>query len=276
MDLQQSGTDFFSQELMQKAIDTLAKVKEEVAIYQPQEWSGIATAASRQAKNAQELYDKIWEQLGIKITIIPQEEEGRIGFETAIGVTDYLREELVAYDSGSGSFQLTTELNGELTTVGGQFGYVAALEGLVETIRKQKLDDKVSPNPISIKEAKKLVKILQPKMPEISKAMARKFKKGRVVGIGTQFFIFAYAAQGIGKNTYTKEELWHEIEKHSGLTDEQLLQTFAGRESMVGMILLYSVMDALGIEQLTYAPANGSTEGLLIDANYWNLAPAIK
>lgn len=270
-DMEVSGKDYFSEKVQQVAIDTLAKVQEDLCLYNVEEWSGIATAASRKAKNAQELYDRIKQDLGIEITIISQEEEGRIGFATAAAVSGLPKETIVAYDSGSGSFQLTTEIDDQLKVVQGDFAYISALSTLVQEIRKKKLDYHSSPNPVSIDEAKKLVCLLKEKLPKISKEFAEKLKQETttVVGFGNQNFIFATGAVATEKTTYTKEELWNAIAQHCDLCDAELKKFAQPEEALVGMILLYTVMDGLGIDELNYCYANGSCEGLLIDPTYW-------
>lgn len=62
-------------------------IKKDVVEYQPEEWAAIATAAFRQAENSFELFDKLQEELGINVVIIPQQREGRLGFLTAQTVT---------------------------------------------------------------------------------------------------------------------------------------------------------------------------------------------
>lgn len=272
-DMQVSGTRRFSEQVQKLAMDTVAKLKKDLARFQPKEWSGIATAASRQSQNAQELYDRMRQELGVNIVIIPQNEEGRIGFNTAAIVSGTPREQLFSLDSGSGSFQLATELDGELQIVEGQLGYIPALALLVTEIRKQPVQASTSANPVTLDEAKQVTQMLQQRLPELSEAFADKLAspENTVVGIGNRNFIFAVAAEAIGKNTYTKEELWDAIVAHCNLKDEQLKRYSQPKEAVLSMILLHSYMEGLGIDQLTYAYANGSCEGLLLDSAYWTI-----
>lgn len=272
-DMQVSGQPRFSEAVQQLAIDTLAKLQQNLTSYQPVEWSGIATAASRESENAQELYDRMRKELGVNIKIISQEEEGRLGFNTAIAVSGLDRKSIISYDSGGGSFQLATDIDGKLEVVQGKFAHIVALADLVTKIRHQKLDIGSSPNPVTIEEAQLLVPLLQARLPQVSDSFANKLKQEgtTVVGIGNENFLFAFGAIATGKKTYTKEELWKAIEAHCNLTDQELQKFAKPDESVVGMILLYSVMDGLGIPQLTFCYANGSCEGLLIDPQYWTI-----
>lgn len=270
-DMEVTGVDRLSEEMQELAVRTLTKIQQDLSIYQPVEWAGIATAASRRASNAKDLYDRVRTELGINIAIIPQVEGGRIGFITATAVSGLPKERLIAYDSGSGSFQLTTEIDGQLEVVEGDVAFIAALSTLVKGVRHKQLDHQTSPNPIRTDEAKEVVCLLQKNLPTLSDAFSNKLRDSTttVIGIGNQNFIFATAAMALGKSTYTKEELWGAIEAHCNLSDDQLTKFAKPCEAVIGMILLYSVMDGLKIDQLTYSFANGSCEGLLVDPNYW-------
>lgn len=268
-DMQVNKVNRFSQEIQQIAFNTLQDLQKELEKYHPVEWSGIATAASRQAENAQEMYNNIFEKLGINIRIIPQAEEGRIGFETAAAASGIDRTKLIAYDSGSGSFQLSTESE----IVEGDFGYINALAALIEEIRSEPLDQKASPHPVTAEEARQLTSLLRARAPQMSELFRKKLSAAEtvVVGIGTETFIFATAAIAIGKSTYTKEELWEAIVENCNKTDAQFHQFVKPEEVMIGLVLLYSVMEELGIKQLTYQYANGSCEGVLVDPAYWDI-----
>jgi exopolyphosphatase/guanosine-5'-triphosphate,3'-diphosphate pyrophosphatase len=269
-DMQVGGNSEFSQEIQQTALNTLANLQTELEPHKPQEWTGIATAASRQAKNGQKMYDKIEQELGMRISIISQQEEGRLGFLTAAAVSEVPQDLLVSFDSGSGSFQLTTQINGELEVIEGQLGHIPSLEVLMN-LRGQTLDFSTLPEPVTLEEASLLVQEMRGRLPELSPAFIQKLKDPNtvVVGIGNENFIFAMGSTAVGKKTYTKAELWSAIEKHAGKPASEMQNFSKPHESVLGMVLLYTIMDGLGIDQLTYSYANGSCEGLLIDANYW-------
>ncbi len=272
-DMQVGGKSKFSKEIRTVALNTLANLKTELAPHNPEEWKGIATAASRQAKNGQKMYDQIEQELGMRISIISQEEEGRLGFVTAAAVSQVPQERLISFDSGSGSFQLTTQLSGELEVVEGQLGHIPSLEVLMK-MRGKTLDFSTPPEPVTLEEAKLLVQEMKGRLPELSDQFKQKLKdpKAVVVGIGNENFIFAMGATAVGKNTYTKQELWTAIEKHAGKPASEMTKFSKPHESVLGMVLLYTIMDGLDIDQLTYSYANGSCEGLLIDTNYWDKA----
>lgn len=269
-DIQVGGNSILSEKIQKVAFETLSNLQKELAILQPTEWRGIATAASRQAKNAQDMFKKINEDLGIDISIISQNEEGRLGFATAAAVSRIPQEKLIAVDSGSGSFQITTLLDDHLEVIEGELGYIPSLEMLMD-IREQKLDLQTPPSPVTLKEAQLLVERMKGKMPPLPDAFLQKSKDpaNTIVGIGNENFIFAMGATGVGKNTFTKEELWQGISNYAGKPAEELTQFAKPDTAVLGMVLLYSIMDSMGLDQITSRYANGSCEGLLVDTEYW-------
>lgn len=275
-DMQVGGKSLLSEKVQRVAFETLSNLQKELVIHRPTEWKGIATAASRQAKNAPEMFQKINEDLGIDISIISQNEEGRLGFATAAVVSGTPQEKLIAVDSGSGSFQVTTLVDGQLEVIEGQLGYIPSLEMLME-IRGQKLDLQTPPATVTLKEAELLVKKMRSKMPSASNVFLQRAKdpSNRIVGIGNENFIFAMGATGVGKETFTKEELWQAIVDHAGRPAEELKGFSKPDTAVLGMVLLYSIMDSMGLDQLTSCYSNGSCEGLLVDQEYWGSSSSV-
>jgi len=271
-DMQVGGKSEFSEKIQAVALETLSNLQKETATYQPVEWQGIATAASRQAKNAQQMYDKIEQDLGVKISIISQEEEGRLGFTTAASVSGVPEEQLISFDSGSGSFQLTTLLNGELEVIEGELGHIPSLQILMD-IRGEKLDLATPLKPITLEEADLLVQKLEERVPTMSDPFRAKLNDPTttVIGIGNENFIFAMGAEASGKDTYTKDELAKAIE---GQVNHTVAKEMTSTR-VLGIILLYSIMDGMGIDHLTYKYANGSCEGLLVDSDYWQNSTSV-
>jgi exopolyphosphatase/guanosine-5'-triphosphate,3'-diphosphate pyrophosphatase len=272
-DIQVGGESLLSEKIQKVAFDTLSNLQKELAMHRPTEWKGIATAASRQAKNADDMFKKIHEDLGIDISIISQNEEGRLGFGTATAVSGVPQKQLIAVDSGSGSFQITTLINGNLEVIEGELGYIPSLEMLMD-IREEKLDLQTPPAPVTLQEAELLVERMRDKMPLLPATFLEKSQdpSNTIVGIGNENFIFAMGATGVGKNTFTKEELWQAIAHYAGKPAEELQQFAKPNTAVLGMVLLYSIMDSMKLDQITSCYANGSCEGLLIDEEYWSSA----
>ena len=83
---------------------------------------GCATAVFRSAENGEEVLERVRSEIEIDVQMVSQELEGRLGFLTAkaVGPADVKAEELIAWDSGGGSFQITNKSGkvGEMVGVG--------------------------------------------------------------------------------------------------------------------------------------------------------------
>lgn len=267
-DLKNREDKQFILQIQEIAFQTIEELKRNAEKYQPKEWAGIATEASRNATNAQEMFDRMRNLFDVNIRIVSQDEEGYIGFETAMATSKVKQDDLVAYDSGGSSFQLAASINGNVNIVKGNYAFLNALDLFFKEVRGLKT---ASPNPVAIHEADALIRLLREKVPVLPQEFKEKLASPTttVVGVGLKTTIFGFGVQGTGKNTFSKEELLEAIYRNCNKTDQELQQFSKPSFSVVGMILLYSVLEELGIEKLTFSEANGNCEGILIDSKFW-------
>lgn len=269
-DMMKSGKPYFSDEIQQKTEKTLAHLKMHVASFNPSSWAGIATMASRQSTNAPQLFQRINDQQKVPISIITQQEEGRLGFVTAVAVSHLAPESVIAFDSGGASFQISTLSEGEVKVLKGDMGYVPAESLLLTKVREGTFHCN-SPNPISYDEIGELVHLIKKQLPPLSDELAAKLKDplSRVIGIGGETSLFASARIALGKTHIIKAELAETLKTFSDKSDEELQMFKEAKEAVIDLALLYAIMDGLEMDEVYYYPSNGSCEGLLIDKNYW-------
>jgi len=148
---------------------------------------------------------------------------------------------------------------------GAEFGEVPALQTLFKILNKPFLKN-FSPNPLYAQDAFELIKAIQSQLPSIPDWMKKNDKQ--VIGFGGKNCVFNFGVIATGKTTYSKEEVFTAILNECGKTDEQLTQ-YPVREAIVGLILVYSIMDHCGFETVTYAKTNGSCEGMLVSPHFW-------
>lgn len=107
--LEKSATKSFDDAVMQTGLDSLKKSAEIAKQYHVQKVIAVATAAFRNAANADQFIQKIEKETGIKIYIIDQDLEGKLAFEAALNQMPVEATDLVVWDIGGGSFQLTMQ-----------------------------------------------------------------------------------------------------------------------------------------------------------------------
>lgn len=265
-----------SLEMQEKAIDILTRLKKEAieaASNQPVEFSGIATAVFRKAENGSAVLERFKNELGIPFQILDQEEEGKLGFYTAHVLFPEVPEvDILAWDSGNGSFQITAKNKDNLSIYLGPMGHGTLRIILSKDIRgKEILQGSESGNPVSRKEAmalkEKMVEIL-PKVPEWLSA-----KPGSdhffIATYGDGESIFSLVTKAVGKSVLQLSDVEKVIEAYIEKKDEAFDAAGLHRKTLTSALLLETMMKYFGIKTIHYQKSIGVTSGMLIDPDLW-------
>eukprot|EP00668_Euglena_longa_P031279 GGOE01040453.1.p1 GENE.GGOE01040453.1~~GGOE01040453.1.p1 ORF type:complete len:362 (+),score=114.65 GGOE01040453.1:149-1087(+) len=236
------------------------------------QFAAIATAAFRETSNGDALLDRIRSELGIPVEVISQATEGRLGFFTAgVVCPDAPPEQLVVWDSGGGSFQVTSLYKGDAEMYGAAVGSSVATMALVEAVQGHMYTGQ-SPNPVTLDEAQALYEFLLDQLPEPPIWLRAKvlLQDVVVVGIGGSTSIFNLASQVIGHQEFTAQEVWTHVRFLVNQTDAQL-NWYPQREMVLPkLVLMYTVMHKCGIQRVRYCPCNGNTQGMLLFEPFWS------
>ncbi len=265
-DLTASSDGYLSQEIQKKLIDTLSVMKTDTAEFASKQWFGIGTSVFRKAKNGLDLLGRIQKELDLTILLVPQIEEGEIGFFTAVAASKMNAEDVNAWDSGSASFQISTLTEGHIEMFGAEFAYDSTLEALF-SLREQLFSQNLSPNFLTIEEATKLAEMTSKRLPLAPNWITDSHKK--MIAIGENTSIFFLASVVAGQTTYTKNQVWEGILSLCDSGDECPCSFPEPGRAVVALVLLYSVMDHCGIDSVSYFLTNGGCEGILTMPRYW-------
>jgi len=258
-DLALNPDGLLSDQIQGELIRTIKQLKDRVSKFEPVQLSAVATSVFRTAKNGLEVLKKMEDATGVRVRLLSQNEEGEIGFASAIAASQEAKESIIVWDSGSGSFQLTTYMNDNIEMYGAEFGMTPAYERLF-AIRGQPVALGIPIPPVSLDEALLLSEVIRAELPYAPEWTSSGHK--HVVAIGGSS-IFSRAATAIGKLEYHKEEVFQAMVDACSKNNEELSPL------IVSLALLYTVMDHCSIETLTYCKTNGSTEGLLTTPKIW-------
>lgn len=265
-DLTLSSSEYLSEKIQEDLLAVLQKFKQDVEDFNPEEWIGVGTSVFRTAKNGSALIDRIKNETEITILLVPQVEEASIGFYSAVAMSKISPEQLISWDCGSGSFQITSSVNGEQAMYNDEFGYIPALQALYE-IRKKPFAPE-SPNPVSKEEIIQLIEKIDELLPLAPDWVSDKTKT--VVGIGGETSLFSFAEKATGQTTFSKEQVLDAIYSLCGKTDAELGDFKNPDEVIVSLALLYSTMKHAHIDLVTNTLTNGVCEGLLVRPHYWD------
>lgn len=267
--LDKSVDGTFDEETKRLGLKTFKEIKELTDQYGVQKIAAIATSAFRKANNAKSFITAVQKQAKISVQIIPQREEGEIAFFSALASGEFDPKDVVVWDIGTGSLQMTTmNANEELSVyMGEQMGSVAFKNYIISAIQENDMDDTESPNPVSeddLKTADGYARAFARKAYPIIKQKIQ--SKGPIIGIGRLFYhsIRPLASEN---GVITRSGLRKFIESSLNKTDEELNNPYA-HVDVSNCILTLAIMKGLQIHEIIPVETT-TTRGLLVSPGYW-------
>ncbi len=305
-DFAESKNGELSERIQEIALNTLTKLKKDAVSYGATEFSGIATATFRKAKNGLNLLKRMVEKTGVRLQIISQEKEGIIGYNTGLALYEKYnlfttssfngytcerresqRNSLIVWDSGNSSFQITSlvEKSGKniLQVYQGPLGNSIVTKLFLEKVRKVPYTISTKINPVTSEEITTLVSILKSEIerPEWMNNKVNVNDGIRILAIGDLFSIFAITSRVLGKNSLRSYSNDNEpltlslvkegVEKITGKTSQEISWLDpSDPETLVSrIVLLFAVMEKFGVNKVDFYPSTGGTLGIISDPDFW-------
>ncbi len=245
-------------------IQTFKKIQEIANQHQVDKITAIATSAFRKANNSKKFVSEIKKQTGLCVQIISQREEGELAFYSALATGDLNPDEVIVWDIGTGSLQMTTASSDEGLTVymGEEMGSVAFKNYIVNELQDHDIEDTISPNPMSGEDLKAADSYARAFARKAYPVFKQKIQAGLpVVGIGRLFYhsIRPIACEG---GFITRKGLRTFIVESLDKTDEELNNPFA-HVDVSNCILTLAIMKALHIQKILPVDTT-TTKGLLV------------
>ena len=285
--LESSYDGRFDQNIRELGLGTFHKIHELLESYEVEKVAAVATAAFREANNGIEFADEVMRKTGIPLTVIPQREEGTLAYFSGIASTDRSPEELIVWDIGTGSFQMTTlnnslfveeqpELEDTLTVFMGGIGSIPFRNYIIEVIQDKDVELNPTPNPMTEEEVKEADRYARSIARKAYPLIKDKIKQPEVslIGIGRLFSSSISMRLGPLKkksmgieNTIVRKDLRGFIESTVGKSEEELDDPFA-HVDISNAILVLAFMKALHIHEIQIVDTK-STRGMLIYSPYW-------
>ena len=182
-DLAKSPDGKLSAAIQSKTVVAIAELVKKALPHKPEAYHAIATEGLRMAKNGPELAAKIQKETGVHVTIASQEEEGILGFISAINEAKVDPEKAVSWDFGGGSFQITAKSGDKYCVYQGRLGKVPLKLALLKIQGKE---EAYSPNPISKKEAMLAIAHIKDAIKEIPPEISKKWCEKRNLAKNTK------------------------------------------------------------------------------------------
>eukprot|EP01061_Rhynchopus_euleeides_P012881 TRINITY_DN2265_c0_g1_i1.p3 TRINITY_DN2265_c0_g1~~TRINITY_DN2265_c0_g1_i1.p3 ORF type:complete len:328 (+),score=58.39 TRINITY_DN2265_c0_g1_i1:1165-2148(+) len=265
LDMSKSKERALSHSIQDEGIRVLGSFMDVLSEHKAQQVSAIATEVFRRASNGDAYLKRVERELGLKIRMVTQEEEALLGYKTATGLCDPSIDtrNVIAWDTGGASFQISTMQQGVFEAYRGKFGssIVTAM-----CLQQVKPTSTTTPNPVTPEEASQLGALIAPEL-----APPPSWLSGHVEAVGGPNSTFCLASRTLGKSTVSLADVEGCLARTCGRADSELrkmchLSPKHDPPAMVvpKFVLLHTVMLHCGITDFTFIPAIGSCAGMLV------------
>lgn len=226
---------------------------------------GVATEVFREAKNGEVIVDRLTRETGISFKLIDQRKEAELGFWAVIGMTGKDPSNILVWDIGGGSMQMTAERKGHLFSYLGKTASVSFKNYILE----EKNLKRGSPNPIgSYTGVQAFNHAYTVAQKEVDIEIQQEAKKREVIGIGgVHYFSIRMQLDRKPNSPYSLYELLQESNKRVNWSDSKFAGLYKETEAS-NLLLVGGFMKALGIETVLPLKVNLAT-GILFDDTLW-------
>jgi exopolyphosphatase/guanosine-5'-triphosphate,3'-diphosphate pyrophosphatase len=240
-------------------LKTLAKAKGATA------FTGMATSAFRTAKNGKIALDSISQKTGISLKLINQKKEAQLGYFGVIAKLKHTPKNLVVWDIGGGSMQMTKNTNGKLSHYLGKLASVSFKE---KYLKANKLQNIKSPNPINKTGAILALNLAEKfAIKDISNFKSEINSNTKFIGIGGVHYYSIRGQVNSGDSYYNHKQLKTTLFKRSTYTDSMLKSKYAATD-VTNLALVLGYMKALNINKVETMKIN-MAHGLLVSNSEW-------
>lgn len=263
-----------SSEIQDKTVDAISELVKKAEPFQPEAYHAVATEPLRLAKNGQDLAERIENESGVPVTIVSQEEEGILGFISALSEADISPDRAISWDFGGGSSQFTIKCGDNCVVYKGKFGKIPLKIALLK-IQGKDAEHTFSPNPISKSHLSEAIEFIKANVKDVPVEIRDKLNHpdAAVLGVGI------HPLWGMLQNAhFGRDRILREIHSRLDLDDDAIRRmdsiSVERKESSAyvvsNLILAYGVMEALDITQVHYVGTQGANAiGALLSPKYW-------
>lgn len=236
----------------QKTLTKWKKIGDDLGI---EHYKGVATEVFRQAINGPKTI-KLLNSI-IPLTIITQKDEAIFSFWSGVANSDLRPQDLVVWDIGGGSMQISHLQKGKFSF---HLSKTASVSFKNHILTKRRL----TPNPLTPAGAKiALQKSMRLAEEQIEKSFIQGIAGKKVIGVGgVHYHSLRKQMDLTGEEPYTQELLQKTLNRRSYLTDKQIGGPYAKTE-VSNLALVLGHMKALNVASVYPVNAN-LTHGILL------------
>lgn len=264
-----SPTGELPPEILAKGSEALAQLKARAVANGATEFAGVGTSALRKARNGEAFLASVETSLQIKARVISAQEEAILGFLGATQEVSLDPRNLVVWDIGGGSMQMTAKTENGYEVYAGTLASVGFRNHVIEQVQHKPLASTPSPNPISdaqAGEAWAYAKSFAAKdVPAVLKERIAA-PETRVVGVGGVLY-HSVRGQLKDKNPFSAADVTAALPARLNQTDAQLGGEYASTD-VSNLLMVGGFMEGLSIREVQAVKVN-LTNGALVYDRLW-------
>lgn len=270
-DLARSYDGNLSREIMAKGLDTLKEFKRKAFDLRAVEFSAVGGATLNEARNGRAYFAAIKNETGISSRVISKQQASLLSFHSVGQVRDIPANELLVWDIGGGSMEMTARnQDGSLTFHIDNMASVSFKNVVISVIQEQDINTVSSPNPMTDNQVQRALEYVQTYAQlNVPPALAKRIKRGsmNVFGIGGVHYYSIPELLGTRAASYTREEVKLALKKWTNKPDSAFNSEYADTR-LTNLILVLGYLNALDIDTVSPLKVN-QTEGLLVAPEFW-------
>lgn len=222
-------------------------------------FKGVATSAFRKAKNGEDVIARLSKESGIHLKIISQQEEAQIGYYAALTKVNHKKEDIIVWDIGGGSMQISFLKESEIKVLTGNQASVTFKEEIIEKVKGKDKAMTKSPNPIGGENFEKVNSLIN-----VDDWVNKLNVENKVIiGIGGVHY---YSIKGQVKpkaSYYNQSEVEKLAKKRMDETDKEIGGDYAATD-VSNLLLVNGFMKKLKIKKVFPIKVN-LTDGILVE-----------
>ena len=267
--LEQSSDQTFDQIVMEQGIRAIKELKDIADNHLAKKVIAVATAAFRNATNAEQFAREIEQKTGVQVRIINQDEEGILAFRGALAVTPIQPEQAITWDIGGGSMQLTTlSAAGTYLVEKGKTASIPFKNYVIQEIKHHDSKTIHSPNPMTIEEMQTAINYAAQLAQDTDNFIKTKLQnpQTQVLAVGSLFNKAILPM--VGNSIVHREALEKAVMKWANKTDAELPGDALAEVAVTNPLLVVGYMKGLHINQVEIVSVNNA-DGALTYPAYW-------
>ena len=248
--LEKTSDKNLSPQIQKTGLEKILALKTAATKAGGQKFTGVATAAFRQAKNGKKFAEEISKTANFPVEVISQDREALLGAQAARTKLQ-VNSNILVWDIGGGSQQMTfLDENSQSSIYYGDLASVSFKNKVIQDIQKKNIKRVTSPNPMSEAQINRALELAKESasasVPESIRSKIKANPNLLVVGIGG--VLAKSLTRQTGAQTITREMIDQAIQKRHKMTDQQINDPYAATE-ITNLILVSGFMQSLEINK---------------------------